>query len=391
MERKSELIKLVGYIADNALDWHKSQNTKVEKRYEDKKYVAGEYGEEFTKSLITHRNFGTSRNCHCFKDKRIPILNGNGKREIDFIVVTQRKIHIIEVKNWAGQLYGKPDDKIWHFCSAGGEQRTVQNIVLDNEIKSKVFLSFFNHLGYDITADDIDHRVFFIDTRRKDGSIRLRMDKELELCPHVVTSDKLKHYLEVEQADNTHDYEALQSLLLEFIELLIKFVVEEEISIPVRTDNSYVGKEKHSELIADINKLPTWDQVIYYGGKTIRGDLMGLYNTNSVKELVKRRIDFNPNKICEIENTDVKREKKNEESKLNKFLSIAKGLALGGMLLDIKSIDEEQDNHVRGNPYFKFKFRPAGSPDDITIEIMDVIKIIFGNREANTDWLYNRV
>ena len=377
------------YLLRNAVDSIFAQANGVEKQEKDMRDVAGDYGEEFTKKLISHENFGGQFDCLCVKDRRVPNLKGKGKREIDFIVLTQKKLHVIEVKNWAGRIYGKPGDRQWRFESRNGSGRREKNIVLDNENKAKVLVHFLNHLGFDISFDQVDHRVFFINTRRKDGSIRLAMDKELMDCPHVVTTDKMDYYLEVEQADNTTDYSSEEFALATMIDEILRHLIGWEAinqAFPILDER--IGGQRHDDLFDTLYRLPTWDQLTFFGGKTMRGDIMGHYSNDDLRYLFSTDPNFNVHSIYTIENDIVEREAETLNEKLFEF---GKSLLIGGMLLKVYCQGEIVFPAQRGDPNFSFDFRPAGSPDDITVNIMDVVKVVYGNRFADLNWLYNHV
>lgn len=140
---------------------------------------------------MTHRHFGGNKNCVLLPNKRVPRVDGSDKREIDLILVSKKKIHIYEVKNWSGRLEGRIDDKLWVHYPRMGEPRQVKNITMDNLEKASVLATFLNKLDIEIEPDEIDYRTFFVDSKRPNGSIRFDISDNIKNDKSIVTTDKL--------------------------------------------------------------------------------------------------------------------------------------------------------------------------------------------------------
>ena len=78
------------------------QLTKVQYREEDPEVLAGRDTEKYVAHLVdTHMNY---KDAHSFVGKRVPSTMLKRRFEIDLIVLTRKKFHFLEVKNWSGQL-----------------------------------------------------------------------------------------------------------------------------------------------------------------------------------------------------------------------------------------------------------------------------------------------
>jgi hypothetical protein len=396
-------------IKQNFKDWQQHSKNKIEKEHADGIDTAGRRGEEFLRNLmVNHRNFGGTKNCLCLPNKRIPKLDGQGKREIDLILVTQKKIHIYEVKNWSGRIEGRIDDPKWiHHPSYGGEPREVDNLIIDNESKANLIISFLNYYGYDVSQEQIEHKTIFVDNIRPNGDVRLHLPNDIKNNKFVITSEKLNHYLDIEQAGNVDRYDFWQNMILKFIEFVITRTLGEEYGDRfIDGISGRVGKERYKKLLEDLKLLPTWDQLMMYGTKIYSGDIIDHYGFHEDWKnmfIDAGGIDFS--KIEEIHNTTVYRE---PDQKLeNKLKSLGKSLIRGYMPLKAKGrYIYSPLSQFRGNPYYKLKFLPAGGVKDqngnlliettgklkpLEIPILKINQILYGNKYANEKWLFNQL
>jgi len=377
------------FVLENLNEYQKCNKTYT-KQEVDKRYLAGEEGEEIIKDLVSHQDFGSKRGCLCLKDRRVPIVNGKGKREIDFIIVTDNKINVVEVKNWSGRIVGRIRDRSWTVYSQNGSRRDVCNLVKDNSKKAKVLVDFLQANGFNISNGDVDHYVFFVNTRRPDGSVRLELDYDLSNSNRIVTTDTLKKNFNFGENSNTKPDQSLSAAILSLIETLVEFFLKTESFAPVFDSLLHrVGRANHVDLRKTLERLPTWDQITYFGGKKMRGDIFDHYNSKYVEDLFLDHQHVDPNNILEINNEKMVRE---SNGALDAFTSLAHGFFAGGMPLEIIPIrNKSQNNLFRGNPDGVIRFKAAGSPDVSNISILDITRIIYGNRFANRDWLFNKV
>src|SRR5690606_28386865 len=85
-------------VFDRLREWRKVASTSP--MLEDADVLGGREAEHFLNTLVQSR--GNFKGAGLFPNKRVPA--GNRRREIDLIVVTAKRIHVIEIKNWSGSL-----------------------------------------------------------------------------------------------------------------------------------------------------------------------------------------------------------------------------------------------------------------------------------------------
>lgn len=385
-------MSLGDYLRKNIKNWQDHSRRKINPQFQEGKDKAGAQGEEFLKKLIvTHQHFGGHKNCILLPNKRVPKVDGSGKREIDLILASKKKIHIHEVKNWSGRLEGRIDDPFWTHYPKSGEPRQVKNITMDNAEKAFVLSEFLYRIGIEVDAHEIDHRTFFVDSKRPDGSVRLDISERISSDRSIVTTDKLGFYLNVEQANNVDQIDHWQQVVVSFVEKIISFTLGED------SGNRFVdgflgriGKENHKKLMQALKILPTRDQLVFYGTKIQAGDIFGHYGFHSEwRNMFLSPGDINFKKIEEIINKQA-----NKEPALDfkeRVGSLSKSLAVGFMPLNIKGRWLLTPiRQLRGNPDYNLTFQPAGQENKMIIPIMQIDRVIYGNKYNNENWLFNR-
>lgn len=389
-------MSIADYLRNNLKTWQKHSRRNIKPQFQDGKDKAGMQGEDFLrKLLVTHKHFGGFNNCLLLANKRVPIPmshGGGGKREIDLILVSRKKIHIHEVKNWSGRLEGRIDDDIWTHYPKIGNPREVKNLTFDNIDKAKVLSQFLNEIGIDVNIDEIDYRTFFVDSKRPDGSIRLDISNKIRSDRSIVTTDKLGFYLDVEQADNVDQIDFWQKTIINFVEQIISFTLGKE-SGNRFIDGFFgrVGKENHKRLIQSLKILPTWDQLIFYGTKIQSGDVWGHYGFHKDwQEMFLSPENINFSKIEEIRNKKATKDPALDFKE--RATSLSKSLAMGFMPLNIKGRRILSPmRQLRGNPDCEITFQPAGKNEKVKVPIMEVDRIVYGNKYNNEKWLFNQI
>src|SRR4051794_21194475 len=103
-------------------DW--SEIRKVVPREESAAVTGGREGELLLGQLV-----GSSfpfKDAHLLAGRRIPSKRQGRRREIDLIVCTPRMTHLIEVKNWSGQL--TVHNGVWRQTRRGGSDLPTQGV-----------------------------------------------------------------------------------------------------------------------------------------------------------------------------------------------------------------------------------------------------------------------
>lgn len=125
--------------------------------------------------------------------------------------------------------------------------------------------------------------------------------------------------------------------------------------------------------------------------KIQNGDIVGHYGYhNDWTNMFVSARGINFKKVEEIINLQA-----NKQPTLNfkeRISSLSKSLAVGFMPLKIQGRQLLTPiRKLRGNPDYKLTFQPAGEKDKIKIPMMEIDRIIYGNRYNNEEWLFNQV
>lgn len=198
--------------------------------------AAGHFGEEVVAETI---NSMLNRHSKLFKSMRVPNAHRKGKQEIDFILVTRSAIILIEVKNLGGQLevQGRSDDWIQ---TSRNKQRVHQNPIRLLESKKESLRIFLKDNGLTYSPKDLKHLVVLT-------NLRANITGQIKSNPAVVTLPEL------------------QSRLRPFINPPRQSFFRRKSTKPPLLE--------YDQLICQLERLPTWDEVSLYGGKRIKGDV----------------------------------------------------------------------------------------------------------------------
>jgi hypothetical protein len=234
--------------------------TSVRPLAEDPEVLGGRQAEHFLKTLVhTHHNF---QGASLFPNKRVPA--GYRRREIDLVVVTAKRIHVIEVKNWSGTLRAVGGK--WVQARRGGEQVEHPDLVADHRDKNEALLGYLNREGAGLDPD----------ARRKYLSSKvLFMNQKLEVLsrsiadhPDVLLPARLKGYLNRQRRPGWSE---------KLLGSIVQWCLDSE-SAEVVMDG-YFGSltdEKVAAVRRAMEKLGTWDAVHYLGTRVEVGDLIRL-------------------------------------------------------------------------------------------------------------------
>src|SRR4051794_35880880 len=120
-------------------DW--SEIVATEAVDEDPEVLGGREAERFLNTLVeSHFNF---EGASLYPNKRVPA--GYRRREIDLIVVTSKKIHVIEVKNWSGTL--RDEGGLWVQTNRAGRRIEHPDLVADIVEKDSALIEYLNRQG----------------------------------------------------------------------------------------------------------------------------------------------------------------------------------------------------------------------------------------------------
>jgi len=126
------------------------------------------------------------KNAHLLAGRRIPSKRRGRRREIDLIVCTPQLIHLIEIKNWSGQLTVR--DGLWLQTRRGGEVVDHGNLIQENRLKRAAVVEYLKERG--IALDQLfvqEHIVPKVILTNP----RLELDPAIESRPEVISRQEL--------------------------------------------------------------------------------------------------------------------------------------------------------------------------------------------------------
>lgn len=225
--------------------------------YEDPHVIAGRQGEAFLQSLIEkHINY---KGAHCFAGKRVSCAKVRGRREIDLIVVTPTMVHIIEVKNWSGQLY--THGSYWLHVKRDGTQKQHPNLINYNGEKQTILMEYLAEQGIQLSPQHFTQKIVFPNTH-------FSVDASLYNDPNIITANKLGNYLNGQSRNGVG--KAMVCSLIEYC------FSSEKASLLIDGLFNRMTKDTFNSTVQAISNVRTWDRLLLNGTKVITGDLLKL-------------------------------------------------------------------------------------------------------------------
>jgi len=325
--------------------WYKYKKANIQSSEEDGQILAGRQAEDLLRNIVDeHYQF---RGCHSFSGKRIfnPALNH--KNEIDMIVVTDKKLYVIECKNWSVRLVKRNDKwiQIKEF-----EEKEHNDVLIHNVMKKNLLLSSLRGIGIDIMDTDCIQKVIFMNSRL------IIESSEIYNNPDVVTPDRLNDYLNNQKTQ----LEPHQKMFASIISLILD---SESSSKIIDGLFSRLGGKDHIKIVQFINEIPTWDKIKLFGTKILSGDIIRDNIYSSAYKVPFEKIKKIKIRILRSEG-----------------LFLAKSLLKLGRPIGLDLYDSSGRIllKTKANPEGVIKFIPAGNPDFIEVPILEVDEIIYG-------------
>lgn len=237
-------------------EWHAL--TRVSPAPEDPEVFGGRQGEKYLHTLLTsHVHF---KGATLFPNKRVPA--GRRRREIDLLVVTAKRIHVIEVKNWSGSLRVEGD--AWVQTTRDGVERVHADLLADQQEKNAVLMRYLERQGVQLN-DSLHERYFcnkvlFINPRLQ------VQDAAIWQHPDVLMSSRLQTFL-AQQPQKVFGERVLGSV--------VQWCLDSENAGLVM--DGYFGSlpsEKVAAIKEAFDRLGTWDALHYFGERIEIGDLI---------------------------------------------------------------------------------------------------------------------
>jgi hypothetical protein len=202
---------------------------------------------------------------HVFSNKRIPrdvAAAAMGRFEADLIALTPRRVVVLEVKNWSGQLKVAGDR--WVQVQRSGAEVTHPNLLAHNREKLRALHRYLAHAGVNIAAVRFHQAVIF-------ANPRLEIDPSIADHPAVLCMDDVGDVLGGGTSLGRHVAARLVQLLTDaetnatLAENLLKVIAPAEVAAAT----------------AAIKGLRTWDRLTLRGGRELQGDIIWLRLTGN--------------------------------------------------------------------------------------------------------------
>lgn len=340
-------------IKENIEAWYRIVQADTKPQAEDPEIQAGREAENMLRGIVgEHYQF---KGAHCFSAKRVynPVVGH--KNEIDLIIITEKKLYVLECKNWGGRLKKEGDKWVQYKRQPGGTYRTIEHedaIAKTDRVLESLIGSLRSN-GIIIPRQECSRKVIL-------------MNKNL-----AIDSEEIYKHPDVIPPDRLYDYLGGQETQLKRYQQWFSFVIttllDEESSAKI-IDGLFkrLGGKNHSDLINIISKLPTWDKVKLYGGvKIISGDIR-----ESDLSIFKFPLDISPDKIKKI-CVNITRAK---------GTALAKAVLCIGWPVSLDLIDSNGNSikTVEGNPNGLLRIQKAGQPDCIDIPLFEIETILYG-------------
>jgi Holliday junction resolvase-like predicted endonuclease len=225
---------------------------------EDPEILGGRQAEHFLHTLVrSHYKF---KGAGLYPNKRVPAAHG--RREIDLIVVTAKRIHIIEVKNWSGSL--RIAGNRWVQTNRNNCEIEHPDLLADHQDKNAVLTEYFCRLGVSLDpkmqARYLSNKVIFMNPRL------VINDRSIHDHPDVLLSDRLDGYLKQQRRSGLGE---------RLLGSVVQWCLDTESADMVM--DGYFGSltpEKVAAIRTAIDRLATWDSLRYYGSRVEIGDLI---------------------------------------------------------------------------------------------------------------------
>lgn len=231
--------------------------------------MAGARGELSLRRVMGRHH--ASRFGHSFGGKRVPRDPANpmvGRFEIDLVVVTPRRIAIVEVKHWSGTL--RLDADRWVYQRRSGEEQVFKSLVAHNENKFRALQRYLRAEGVDVPDARFAQWVVFTHPR-------LDLDDRLAANPGVV---KL-YDLQTSGSRLGRGVSGPEFLMAKLIERCAKPSTAEAL-----TEGLFemLTPAVTARIAEAVGRLRTWDVLRLHGGRQLIGDLLWV-------RVDRRRID----------------------------------------------------------------------------------------------------
>lgn len=332
--------------------WHSYWRANITPIQEDPEVLAGRQAEDLLRIVVEgHYKF---KGAHSFPSKRVPVLDRNEKREIDVIVATDKKLYILECKNWSGRLAQRGNQ--WVQYKRDGTFQENTDVVYDNQTKLSVLRRYLGSRGISVEPDDCEHRVIFMNPHLQIVSPEIANNR------YVITANRLEEYLA--QQDNR--LKPHQRFLSSLIGLLLASENAEKI-----IDGLFkrLGRGRYQSLIQVLTDLPTWDKVEYWG-QTTKESVPKI----APGDVISDRIAVDRIPFPETKRIEVRISRNKVGGLVNAVFGLERAIGLDCYDANDRCILKTEVL----DPQATIRFIPAGRPERVEIPIFNITRIRYG-------------
>ena len=198
------------------------------------------------------------QNAHLLARRRIPSRQQGRRREIDLIVCDPQTIHLMEVKNWSGQL--TVQGGVWRQTRRDGQMIQHPNPIEANRSKRDAVVEYLRDCGLSLSDDFVRRHIV---SNLVFWNRHLELDPSVEAMSGVITWRNLEAHFQQPQQHTSLAHQLFSSLLHFCLGSQQKSALE-------------IPPALYEQIVTCLSKTGTWDQLCLYGTKTIPGDLVGL-------------------------------------------------------------------------------------------------------------------
>lgn len=227
---------------------------------QDPQAAGGWEAERFLQDLVeSHANF---KGAGLYPNKRVPA--GRRRREIDLIVVTAKRIHVIEVKNWSGSLRVGPGG--WIQTNRDGREIQHPDLVADHQAKDLALIEYLQGEGISLDAGSMGkymtNKVVFMNRRLTVE------DRAIADNPGVLLPDRLEAYLGGQRRSGLGE---------RVLGSVVQWCFDTESADAVMDDRfGSLTSDKVRAIRDAVDRLATWDTLRFHGSRTETGDLLSV-------------------------------------------------------------------------------------------------------------------
>jgi len=169
--------------------WYKYIKSNTKPEDEDPGIKAGRRAEDLLNNIVdNHYQFKDS---HSFSGKRVYNNLVGHKNEIDLIVISDKKLYVLECKNWSGRLTKRGNKWVQIKNRKNHQYSEIEHddVVFKNNEKLKALLRYLNSKGLNINFSDCVQKTILMNKNLAIDS------KEIYNSKAVIPPDKLDIYL----------------------------------------------------------------------------------------------------------------------------------------------------------------------------------------------------